>query len=221
MVRRTQVEGFEGLMFTLSEWGRRNGKWVAIGAVVVVAAMGGTWLYRRSNALKEGRAAAALIAAEQSMVAGNAALAQSDLDKLVKRYPGTAAARQAAVQLAHLLYEKGQYQEGVARLEQLLPSVDDRDFKAIVEDQIGAGYEDMGKYADAARHYVRAAELARFAADSANYLASAARAHTSGGNVAEAKRIWLGLAADPTGPVAAEARVRLGELEARPARAGA
>jgi hypothetical protein len=36
------------------------------------------------------------------------------------------------------------------------------------------------------------------------------------GKPAEAKAIWTELAADETGPMAAEARVRLGEITAKP-----
>jgi len=61
-----------------------------------------------------------------------------------------------------------------------------------------------------------AADVTRFPADKAEYRASAARSYAAAGKVAEAKAIWTDLAKDDTGPMAAEARVRLGELEAKP-----
>ena len=218
MVRRTEVGGLEARAFAAREWARRHSRAIAAGALVLVVAGAGGWLYKRSQELKEERASSALMAAEQSVAAGNVALAQSDLEKLVRRYEGTVAARQATLRLAHILYDKGQFEPAVTQLEQLASRVKDPDIKAVIEDQIAAGYEEMGKFAEAAEHYTRAAQLARFPADSANHLASAARAYTTAGNVAQATRIWTELAADPSGPVAAEARVRLGELTVRPAR---
>ena len=43
-----------------------------------------------------------------------------------------------------------------------------------------------------------------------------ARVLTAAGKAAEAKAIWLKLAADPSGPMAPEARVRLGEMDGKP-----
>ena len=49
------------------------------------------------------------------------------------------------------------------------------------------------------------------------YRADAARALASAGKAAEAAKIWEELAKDPTSFYAAEARVRIGELTAKPA----
>jgi hypothetical protein len=47
------------------------------------------------------------------------------------------------------------------------------------------------------------------------YIASAARDYTAAGKTDDAKKIWSALAKDDQSPAAAEARVRLGELEAK------
>ena len=46
-------------------------------------------------------------------------------------------------------------------------------------------------------------------------MANAARAYTTAGKLDDAKKIWSALAKDDQSPAAAEARVRLGELEAK------
>jgi tetratricopeptide (TPR) repeat protein len=144
------------------------------------------------------------------------ALAQTDLEKLVARYEGTNAAAQAAFELATIYYRQGQFDKGIPLLEQLAKSSDEGLVKAMAENGIGAGYEGAGKFADAAVHYSRAAEYTRLPDERDVYLANAARAHTFAGNVEEAKKLWRQLR-DTDGSQSAEARVRLGELEAQTA----
>jgi thioredoxin-like negative regulator of GroEL len=52
--------------------------------------------------------------------------------------------------------------------------------------------------------------------DKAKYKAAAARDYMAAGKTEEAKAIWTELAKDDTKPEAAEARVRLGEITAKP-----
>ena len=79
-----------------------------------------------------------------------------------------------------------------------------------------AGYEELKDFTAAAEQYKQAAEATRFPADKAQYQASAARTFAAAGKFSEAKAIWAELAKDETSPMAAEARVRLGELDAAP-----
>jgi tetratricopeptide (TPR) repeat protein len=104
-------------------------------------------------------------------------------------------------------------------LEQLAKSSDEGLVKAMAENGIGAGYEGTGKFADAAGHYQRAADLTRLPDERDVYLANAARAYQAAGNKGEAIALWRRLI-DSEGTQAAEARVRLGELMAEPARRG-
>ena len=53
--------------------------------------------------------------------------------------------------------------------------------------------------------------------DRENYLANAARSLTAAKDTAAARQIWQELAKDETSNLAPEARIRLGELSARPA----
>jgi tetratricopeptide (TPR) repeat protein len=91
--------------------------------------------------------------------------------------------------------------------------------KAMAENGVAAGYEGGGKFADAAGHYRRAAEITRLEDERDIYLASAARAYQAAGNKTEAIAIWRRLV-DSEGTQASEARVRLGELTVEPARQG-
>ena len=82
---------------------------------------------------RERNASIDLLTAAQTIQSGNLALAQSDLEKLVARYEGTNAAAQAAFELADIYYRQGQYDRGIALLQQLAKSSDDRLVKAMAE----------------------------------------------------------------------------------------
>lgn len=200
-------------------WIQNNLRKVAMAGVVVVALGVGVWLWRQSRVARERNASIELLNAAQTIQSGNVALAQSDLERLVTRYAGTNAAAQAAFELASIYYGQGQYDRGIASLQQLAQSSDDPLVKAMAENGVAAGYEGAGKFADAASHYRRAAELTRLDDERDTYLANAARAYQAAGNKDEAVALWRQLS-ESEGTQAAEARVRLGELAAEAAKQG-
>jgi predicted negative regulator of RcsB-dependent stress response len=185
--------------------------YVSIGLLVVA---GGVWFYRQSNERQAQSASTALSEAESAISAGNLPLAQSDLEKLVQRYGSTSAGTQAHVLLAQVHYDKGEFQQG---MEQLKPVTDAKDAYTAAAglNLMAAGLEQSGKLADAASTYEKAAARAPYKVDHDVYIASAARAYTAAGKTDDAKKIWSALAKDDQSPAAAEARVRLGELEAK------
>jgi predicted negative regulator of RcsB-dependent stress response len=198
-------------------WVQANMRKIAIAGVVVVTIGVGFWLWRQSQVARERNAAVDLLAVSQTIQSGNAALAQSDLERLVVRYEGTNAAAQGSLELASMYYTQGQYDRGIALLEQLAKSADNDQLRALAENGAAAGYEGAGRFADAATHYRQAAELTRLPDERDMYLANAARAYMSAGNETEAIAIWRQLA-ESDGAQAPEARVRLGELAVEPAK---
>lgn len=201
------------------DWIQDHTRQITIVGVLAVAAAVGSWLYVKSRQMQAQRAEESLVRAEQSLQAGNLALAQSDLEKVAKRFGSTPAGQQAELLLGETYYRGGQFQKGIDALSKLAGDKGS-ELSAVAESQVAVGYEQLRKFADAASHYEKAAAKARFTADSLQYLAAAARAFSSAGNNAEAARIWGGLAEDESSPVAAEARVRLGEMKAQPAKRG-
>jgi predicted negative regulator of RcsB-dependent stress response len=200
-------------------WVQVHMRQVAIAGVLAVSLGLGVWLWKQSRVARERNASIDLLNAAQTIQSGYVALALSDLEKLVARYEGTNAAAQAAFELASIYYGQQQYDRGIALLEQLAKSSDDALVKAMAESGIAAGYEGAGKFADAAVHYRRAADLTRLQDERDVYLANAARAYQAAGNKAEAIALWRRLA-EAEGTQAPEARVRLGELTAEPAKQG-
>jgi predicted negative regulator of RcsB-dependent stress response len=191
---------------------KRQVSWALLALAVII---GGLWYFQRSRSLKEQHAERAYFQARQSANAGNLPLAVSDLKKVVTRYEGTRGGTQAAMFLAQSLYEQKNYKEGVTELKKALSDAPD-DFVASIHVLVANGHEELKEFGPAAEEYKAAAAATEFPAEKAKYQAGAARAYMAAGKPEEAKAIWTELAKDDTGPMAAEARVRLGEITAKP-----
>jgi len=200
---------------SLSDWLMLHKREVSWAVIALAIAVLGYWYYERSETLKAQRAESAYFQARQSAAAGNLPLAISDLQKVAARYEGTRAGAQASMTLAQALYQQKRFKEGLAALkkaEAKAPS----DFKPSIHILEADGYEELKDFIAAADQYKVAAKETRFPADKAQYQAAAARDYMVAGKTEEAKAIWTELAKDETGPMAAEAKVRLGELLAKP-----
>jgi len=191
---------------------QRDVAWAVVALAIIV---GGFWYYERSQSIKAQRAEAAYFQARQSAAAGNLPLAVSDLQKVVSRYEGTNAGTQAALTLAQTLYDQKKFKEGLDVLKTAEAKAPDH-FKPSIHLLEAAGYEELKNLVAAAEQYKLAAQVTRFPVDKAEYQAAAARDYMAAGKTEEAKAIWRELVKDETAPTAAEARVRLGELEAKP-----
>ena len=196
---------------SMTEWfmvHQRDVTWAVVGLAIVV---GGFWYYERSQSIKGQRAEAAYFQARQA-VGGQA---DSALQKVVTRYEGTNAGTQAALTLAQSFYDQKKYKEGLDVLKKA-ESKASGDFKPSIYVLEAAGHEQLKDFVAAAGDYKLAAQVTRFPFDKAEYQATAARDLMAAGKIAEAKAIWTDLAKDESGPLAAEAKVRLGELDAKP-----
>jgi predicted negative regulator of RcsB-dependent stress response len=212
---KNAVVGTDDRTESIFDWLHVNSRLVGIAAAVVVVAAAGGWLYTRAQAGKEARAAQTLQRAEQSMGQGNIPLAQTDLEKLISSQSGTAGAAQGALLLAQVYYDKGEYQKGIDALTK--SGAASKEFEAPAEALIGDGYAQLGKYPEAAAHYRKAADVTRFKNDRQAYLADAARSFGAAKDTAQARQVWQEVLKDESGIWASEARIRLGELTARPA----
>jgi predicted negative regulator of RcsB-dependent stress response len=187
---------------------------------VIIAGGAGVWFWRSSRALKESNAERAYYSAEASYYGGNLDLAEGDLRRVSDRYSGTSAGVRATMLLARTLYQRGKAAEAIARLDGVVGSGAAKPFRSALYALIAVGLEDQNKFAEAADAYQKAANSAVAQNESDVYMASRARALTSAGNKEEAIRIWRSLSERETSPVSAEAKLRLGELIAGPAKRG-
>ncbi len=201
-------------------------EWVALhktalgwAALAVVIAVGGGWFYERSESLKAERAEKAYYQARQEAAVGNAKLAMSDFKKLTDRYPKTRAGVQGRIYMAQMHLDQKKFKEGIAELKSADNAVgSDDDFSASIHILEANAYEELKDFVNAADQYRLAAETSKFPNDKNRYRAYQARALVGAGKRAEALAIWQDLAKDPASPFALEAKLRIGELEASPAK---
>ena len=201
---------------SLVEWLQRNGRAVSIASGVLAIAAVSVWFYMRSAEIKRLNAERGLSQAKQSIAAGNAALAATDLQKVATRYVGTPGGTVAALLLAQLQYDQAKFEEGLKALEPYQsaraagPSLTD------IWSLTGDGQLSLGKAAEAAASYQKAADATKLTGTRAMLMVKAARALMAAGKDPEALAIWQRLAADPDAAVVKnEVEIRLGELAAK------
>lgn len=195
----------------VSSWLSKNQKPLIYGVAAVAIAAAAIFLYRSNDESTREKASKALYEAQAPMAEGKLPEASGALEKVATRYSGTAAGAQAAIMLAHVLFDMKKYDAGIAAVQKAQGSAG-ADFAAPLEGTLAAGYEAQGKFADAAVHYGKAASVAKFALEKGQFLSSQARSLGLAGKPADARKIWEELSKDESLPFAQEAQVRLGEL---------
>lgn len=193
------------------EWLERNGRALGIAGLVAALAVAGGYAYRASSRASAERADRSLYEAEARYAQGDPSATQA-LQQVTSRYGDTPAGAHARALLAQAYYDQGKYAQG---LQVLGTGSAPADWRESTERLRAAGLEGSGRYKDAAAAYEQLAGTASPDAKS-SLLAEAARVYGEGGDVANARRLWQQLIdAGSRGGVADEARVRLGELEAK------
>lgn len=202
---------------SVAEWFQVHLREVAIGAIIVLVVAAGTWLWRASVEKKAVNASQALGDAQRVFASGNLPLAQSDLQRLVQRYSGTNAALEARLLLAQVYYQQNKVEEGLNILRQ---AGSGGPFESSLHSVMAGGLEQEGKSAEAAAEYLKASQTALDEETKATMKSQAARAFEAAGDSSRALQLWTELASDDTNPLSGEARVRVGELEAKAAPKG-
>ncbi len=197
------------------DWFHVNSRLVTIGALAVILAGGVAWYVPTYRAQKNANADKALMAAKQSAASGNLALAESDLKKVTERYAGMPAGTDAGMLLAQIKLDRQDYKGAQADLQALAEKVGGGPTGPAIQALIGDAIAQQNKPADAAAAYERAAGMTSMVNEKAMYLAKAGRSYLDAGKQPEARKIWETLAAQTENQgLAAEARVRLGEMTA-------
>jgi predicted negative regulator of RcsB-dependent stress response len=207
------LSGYEQAM----SWLRGNHRTVSIAGGVLVAAAIVWWGVATSQRQKETNAQRSLGAAKMSLMSGNMDLAATDLKAVATKYAGTAAGSQAALVVAQINYEEQKFAEGIEVIQKAMGDAP-RDFIPRMRNMLGDGYLETKKPAEAAKEFEAAAAATPYKGEQAGYRLKAAKAFGLAGDAAKATALWQALAEDNKNPsIAAEARIRLGELQAKPA----
>jgi lipopolysaccharide biosynthesis regulator YciM len=155
--RRVALESSEDittLAQRLLEYVKPYAKWLILAVAVVVVGLGAWGINVRLEASREAKAAAALAqltpqAAPTIDLQPTPRPEVQALEKFVKEYAGTRAAREAQLLRANLLFGAGQFAEAARAYQSLL---DGRDpgWDTLVNESLSYCYEGMGDYKKAA-----------------------------------------------------------------------
>ncbi len=197
------------------DWFHINSRMMSVGAIVVVGIAFGVWFVQRTALNETISSDRQLLTAKQSLNSGNAPLAEADLKKVVEKYADKPAGAEAGLLLAQIKLDKGDYQGAVADLKSLSGKVSSGPSSASIRGLLGDAVAQLGKPADAAAEYQRAAGLTAGPNEKGFWLAKAARAYLEAGKTAEGRKIFEELATQHDNEaMATEARIRLGEITA-------
>jgi tetratricopeptide (TPR) repeat protein len=198
------------------EWILSHRRAVVTGAAVVAAAAILGWFTFEYRKNKEQAATEALSQARFASQSGNFPLAANDLTRVISQFAGTSAADEAVILLAQVRLLQEQPNLAAEELESAVDGLAAQ-FKAPAYGLLGSALENVGRMADAASAYDRAAETSWYGAVAAQYLNDAARAWWAAGDIDASVATYERVMAEyPESTSALEARVRLGELRATP-----
>jgi tetratricopeptide (TPR) repeat protein len=150
--RRSLLENPEevlNLAQRLLEQGKLRWKWLALGLALVALALAAWVIHAGIKGRQERRAAAALAELRPRLTAEAGAETAQALERVVRDYPGSRAAREAELLRANLLYHLKNYPEAAKAYASLLPSGDPA-WDALLEESLSYCYEGMGDYKKAA-----------------------------------------------------------------------
>jgi hypothetical protein len=116
---------------------------------------------------------------------------------------------------AQVFFEQGKHAEGIAQLEAVAGSAP-KALRAGIQALIGSGLESSGKPAEAAAAFAKAATEAGFAVDRDMHHMEQARNLLAANDAAGAAKIYKEISSREDSPFAGEAKVRLGEANAKP-----
>ena len=200
-----------------SEWGRRNIRWIVIAAVVAAVIIGGLLYYRAYQVNRLERAASAFVQLEQSVAAGNAAVAAQDLQLFAQRYDGTPYADEARLLLARIRLQTGEPQAAAEAIQPVADELGSSPMGAQAALLLGAAQAQAGQLTEAVETYLRVAEESRFTFEQQEALLSAAAIREQAGDFAGAAELYRrALDAEAEGTLQRSLlEMRLGEAEAR------
>jgi tetratricopeptide (TPR) repeat protein len=126
-------------------------KWAAAGLVVVFIGLA-TWGIIAQVKARRAEQAGAAMAKITPMLSqpGSTAKALHALDQVLKDYPGTPSAHEAAIFRAHLLYQMGNYGKAAKAYEALLPGPGPG-WDVMIADSLSYCYEAQGDFRKAAQ----------------------------------------------------------------------
>lgn len=208
----SRAHGAEPFLDRAQEWvkgHRQLAGWIGTALVVAVVLL--VWTISSGRRTEE-VAGRELQGARFAFENQNLPLAASELARIVENYSGTNAAEEARLLLANVRLQQGQPQQAVEALREHAAGAG-KAYRAQAFQLLGAAYENLGRFTEAAEAYESGAEAARLDFYKAQLLSDAGRAWVAGGDTAKAVEAYRRIVEEFADEGSAtEAKVRLGEL---------
>ena len=196
----------------LGAWVREHKKLSTYGAGALVVAVAFVAWSAVSARKSEDRAYELLNQARVAFESGNLPLAASEFSRIGENYSGTKSAQEATLLLAQVRMLQGQSPQAIEILRRFSGSAS-ADFRAQAYGLLGAAFENMSQWKDAAEAYELGARHAQLPFLQAQFLSDAGRTWGMDGDTTRATAAYQRILRDLADqPAAREAEVRLGEL---------
>jgi predicted negative regulator of RcsB-dependent stress response len=219
--RPTQSAGAEDIFvektLVVSGWARQNRQALTLGAIGLVALLGGALYYASYRSGHLDQAAIELERVRQNAMFGDSAAATVELTQYIESFGNTPYAAEASLLLGELYLNTGQPAEAV---EALAATADPRDPVGVQAAVLLArAHEQEGQLEEAEQVYLRIADGADLDFQVFEALADAARIRQSRGDAAGAAELYQRILddIDETAPLRDVFRMRLEEARARAA----
>ena len=188
---------------------RTVSSWIAVVIVVGV----GLFLWTQSTKRRtEELASRELQGARFAFESQNLPLAASELARIIENYSGTNAAQEGRLLLGNVRLLQGQPQQAIDALRDYAPGAG-KAYRAQAFGLLGAAYENLGRFQDAAGAYETGSNDARLDFMKAQMLSDAARAWVAASDTAKGIAAYQRIVKEfPKEGAVTEAKVRLAEL---------
>ncbi len=215
--REIKEDKFLTLVAKATNWFNENGKYIAIGLMVLLVVVVVAFMMAKSKKEAEVAASGRLIravAAYNSYAFDNAIPV---LQNIVEQFQGTKSAGEAAFYLASAYYHKENYEEAQKYFSLYLDDYgDDPIFASAALAGLAACYSQQGEKVKAAEYYEKAAQKNPDFITAADYLFSAAQSYADIGRVDKAEALLQKILEKyENSPIATDAKMLLAEISNR------
>jgi len=179
---------FVAKVFELSTWARKNSQTLILFGIVLALVLGGVVYYVDYRATLNQQAVGELEQVQQTLGMGDLETAKAQLTRFLERFSGTPLAPEARLLLGQVYLASEQPDQAASVLEAASGSSDPLAVQLTA--LLGKAYEQAGRWEDAERAYLRAADQAELPFQRHEALGDAARTRSRTGDHAGAAELY-------------------------------
>lgn len=189
--RQIKEDKFVTFYFKAADFLKQHANKVSIGLAVVAALIVLTTLVIRSKKTAELNASVKLAEANSRMMRGELQQTIDILLNMNENYSGTNSAARGVYWLAYVYFQKGEYDNAITHFKKYLDDeANDPILTSAAYSGLGACYEQLGKFADAAQFYHKGASQFKDQFSAPQQLMDAARCYLLVNRIADAQNCY-------------------------------